>query len=83
MRYAVLDVKKTGKRIKELREEKNLSIEDVCEYMGFESVQAIYKWQRGDGMPSVDNLYALSRLFDTTVDDILCGDWEIEENGFS
>lgn len=46
--------------------------------MGLESVQAIYKWQRGDSLPTVDNLYALSALFQTSVDDILRGDLEEE-----
>ena len=74
MKYAVLDSKKTGERIRELRKAKHLTVEEISLYMGFESVQAVYKWQRGDSLPTVDNLYALSRLFDTSVDDILRGD---------
>ena len=76
MIYAVLDAKRTGERIKELRKENHLTVEEVSLYMGFESVQAVYKWQRGDSLPSVDNLYALSQLFRTSVDDILRGDRE-------
>lgn len=48
--------------------------------MGFESEQAVYKWQRGDSLPTVDNLYALSRLFGTSVDDILRGSREEDES---
>lgn len=51
--------------------------------MGFESEQAVYKWQRGDSLPTVDNLYALSRLFETTVDDILRGEREEDESPLS
>ncbi len=76
MMYAVLNAKRTGERIKELRKENGLTVEEVSRYMGFESVQAVYKWQRGDSLPSIDNLYALSQLFRTPVDDILCGDRE-------
>lgn len=71
MEYPVLDPKKTGERIRELRRERRLKVCEVAEYMGFESEQAVYKWQRGDSLPTVENLYALSRLFGTTVDDIL------------
>ncbi|MCR5212518.1 MAG: helix-turn-helix domain-containing protein [Lachnospiraceae bacterium] len=71
MEFAVLDAKKTGERIKELRKENHLTVEEVSSYMGFESVQAVYKWQRGDSLPTVDNLYALSQLFKTPVDEIL------------
>ena len=76
MIFAVLDAKKTGSRIKELRKENRLTVEEVSLYMGFESVQAVYKWQRGESLPTIDNLYALSQLFRTSVDDILRGDRE-------
>ncbi len=71
MEYPVLDPKKTGARIRQLRIESHLKVDDVARFMGFETGQAIYKWQRGDSLPSIDNLYALSRLFGTTVDEIL------------
>ncbi len=74
MDYPVLDVRAIGARIKSLRKENHLTVGDIAEFMGFESEQAVYKWQRGDSLPSVDNLYALSMLFHTTVDDILIGD---------
>ena len=63
----------TGNRIRELRREHHMKVDDIVSFMGFESQQAVYKWQRGESLPSVDNLYALSRLFGTTVDDILVG----------
>lgn len=71
--FPVLDPKATGARIKELRKQKHLKVEDVARFMGFESEQAVYKWQRGDSLPTIDNLYALSVLFETSVDDILRG----------
>ena len=80
MKYAVLDAKRTGERIRQLRKERHLSVEEISCHMGLESVQAIYKWQRGDSLPTVDNLYALSRLFQTSVDDILRGDLEEERS---
>ena len=70
--YPVIDPKATGLRIKELRQAQHLSVNDICQFMGFENPQAVYKWQRGESLPSVDNLFALSRLFQTTVDNLLC-----------
>ncbi len=55
----------------------------MSRFMGFESEQAVYKWQRGDSLPTVDNLYALSKLFETTVDDILRGEREEDEGPLS
>lgn len=71
MDFPVLDTKRTGAKIKELREKRNIGVEEVSEYMGFSSNQAVYKWQRGDTLPTVDNLYALSKLFDVSIDEIL------------
>ena len=71
MVYPVLDTKATGQQIKELRKKNKLSVEEVARFMGFESIQAVYKWQRGESLPTVDNLYALSQLFGTTIDEIL------------
>ena len=80
--YPVINMKATGNRIRDLRKERKMKIDDIVEYMGFESQQAVYKWQRGESLPTVDNLYALSRLFGTTVDDILVGSDE-EDQSFS
>jgi len=79
MNYPVLDFKATGERINQLRKDNNLRVTDVAEYMGFESTQAVYKWQRGESLPTVDNLYALSRLLHTSVDDILIGEKERDD----
>ena len=74
MSFPVLDMVATGKRIRELRIAKHLRVEDISAYMGFETPQAVYKWQRGQSMPTVDNLYALSALFGVPVDEILRGE---------
>ena len=79
MEYPILDLKKTGKRIKDLREEKDLSVEEVTEFLGHISAQSVYKWQRGECLPTIDNFYALSMLFKTPIDDILIGNRERDE----
>ncbi len=72
MKYPVIDVKATGEKIRQLRKEHHMKVEDIASYMGFGTDQAVYKWQRGDSLPTVDNLYALSILFNTSIEDILC-----------
>lgn len=69
--FPTIDLKATGKRISTLRLEKGYSVKDLQDFFGFEQPQAIYKWQWGQSLPSVDNLFALSRLFNTSIDDIL------------
>ena len=61
----------TGENITKLRKQKHLSVREIQEVFGFETPQAIYKWQRGATLPSIENLLALSRLFNTTIEDII------------
>lgn len=81
--FPVLDPVATGARIRELRNANRLTVDDVREFLGLESTQAIYKWQRGESLPTIDNLYALSTLFETSVDDILIGSREEDERSSS
>lgn len=71
--YPVVDLKRTGERIKELMIINDLSVVDVQEYLCMGCVQSIYRWINGKALPSVDNLYALSELFHTSIDDIVKG----------
>ena len=75
--YPVINTRETGRRICELRKERGITVRMLCEYMGFTEPQAIYKWQRGDSLPTVDNLFALSRILGTSIEDILIGDDEM------
>ena len=61
----------TGNRINSLRKLNGLSVKDIQEAMGFNTPQAVYKWMRGEALPSLDNLVILSELFDTAIDEIL------------
>ena len=69
--YPVIDPIATGANIVQLRKARGLTVRDLQSYFGFEEPQAIYKWQRGQSLPSVDNLYALGALLDVTMDEIL------------
>ena len=69
--FPVIDLKATGANIIRLRKECGLTVKDLQEYFGFECPQAIYKWQWGQSLPTIDNLFALSKLLHTTIDEIL------------
>lgn len=69
--YRTIDPIATGANIARLRKERGLTVRDLQSYFGFEEPQAIYKWQRGQSLPTVDNLYALGALLDVTMDEIL------------
>lgn len=61
----------TGANIKALIKTKGLKITDVQNILGFNTPQAIFKWMRGDAMPSIDNMVILAHLLDVTVDQII------------
>ena len=67
----VIDMIGTGQRILELRKAAGLSVSDLQRMFGFGTPQAIYKWQHGVAMPTIDNLVALAIVFGVTVDDII------------
>ena len=67
----VIDPVATGRNIVRLRTERGMTVRDLQEYFGFEEPQAIYKWQWGKSLPSVDNLYALSMLLGVSMNEIL------------
>ncbi len=69
--FPVIDLAATGANIIRLRKEKGLTVRDMQAYFGFEEPQAIYKWQSGKSLPSVDNLYALGALLEVPMEDIL------------
>lgn len=69
--FPVIDLAATGDNIRLLRIERGLSVKDLQSYFGFEEPRAIYKWQRGESLPTVDNLYALGRLLGVPMDQIL------------
>ena len=71
MDFPVIDPTATGWNIVRLRKARGLTVKDLQVYFGFEEPRAIYKWQRGETLPSVDNLYALSRILQVPMDSIL------------
>ena len=69
--FPAIDPIATGANIMRLRKERGLTVRDLQSYFGFEEPQAIYKWQRGQSLPTVDNLYALGALLDVPMEEIL------------
>ena len=70
-RFPRINLEKTGQNIARLMKENNLTVKDVQEAFGFEYPQAIYKWLRGESLPTIDNLVVLALLFKTTIDKIV------------
>lgn len=74
----------TGRNIMRLRQDAGLTVKDLQEIFGFGTPQAVYKWQHGSAIPTVDNLVVLSAIFGVPIDQILVIEREelIEEQEF-
>ena len=69
--WPVIDMAATGQNIVRLRKRAGLTVKDLQDIFGFATPQAIYKWQRGTAMPTLDNIAVLAAVFGVTIDDIL------------
>ena len=70
----IINMEETGSNIVRLREDAGLSVRDLQDIFGFATPQAIYKWQRGVSMPTIDNLVVLSMTFRVPIERILVVD---------
>lgn len=71
MTIPAIDMLATGRNIMKLRKAAGLSVREIQNIFGFTTPQAIYKWQHGTAMPTIDNLVVLAAVLDVTIDEIL------------
>ena len=56
-----------------MREKKGITVKTLQMFLGFNEPVSIYKWQRGECLPTFDNMYAMACLFGVGIDDLLVG----------
>ena len=67
-----------GNQLQKLREKHDMSQQDLAEKLNV-SRQAIYKWENNKGYPDIENLIALSDVFQVTVDEMIRSDDKLRE----
>lgn len=72
IKIPVFDVVQTGNKIKILRKENGFTVHELQVLFGFDYPQAIYAWESGKSIPTVDNLIVLARLFSVALDELIC-----------
>ena len=77
------DMKVVGNNLKRLRVAKNLSVDDVRQYLQLGSVQAIYKYEKGKSYPQTDTMFALMELYDANLYDITKEHEEDDKSSFA
>lgn len=69
-----INMVETGKKIEGMRKQAGMTVKELQEVFGFTTPQAIYKWQHGATMPTIDNLVILAAVFGCRIDDIIVTD---------
>ena len=72
--WPVVDMTATGRNIVRLRKQTGMTVRDLQDIFGFSNPQAIYKWQRGQAMPTIDNLVVLAAALGVGLDVIIIVD---------
>ena len=68
-----IDKKETGKQIRRIMEETGYTCKDIQNYLSLSCVQTVYRWLDGTNLPTLDNLYALSKLMGKPLDAFVVG----------
>ena len=71
MAIPTIDMVRTGQNINRLRKAAGVTVRDLQDVFGFATPQAIYKWQHGAALPTIDNLVVLAAVLGVKIDDIL------------
>lgn len=69
--YRNLDMLKSGQTIKEAVQSKGYTVREIQKILQFECTNSIYRWYKGIILPSVNNLYVLSKVLEVHMEDLL------------
>lgn len=69
--FVSLDIILTGQRIHSVIKDSGYSIRQIQEMLSLSCPQPVYRWIHGSALPSVDNLYRLSKIFQIHMEDLL------------
>lgn len=72
--YPEINMIQTGRLLREISKRKNFSVKKIQEALGLASNQAIYDWFNGKTLPTLNNLFALSHLFEVPMESMIISD---------
>lgn len=76
----MIDAKRTGRRIKETCDKKGITVKQIQQELNIGSFQSIYSWFQGKTLPTLDNLYALSKLLKVSMESMIVEQSEYRKN---
>ncbi|MBB5226790.1 XRE family transcriptional regulator [Treponema ruminis] len=70
----VINVAATAARIKEYRIRAGYSVREIQNIFNFSSPEAVYAWEKGKYLPTIDNMIVIADVYGVTVDDFIVRD---------
>ena len=80
MNYPIINLKMTGNNLKEICQDRNIAVKDIQAFLSLSCVHTVYKWFRGESLPSIDHLYALQELMNVSMSEMIVGNLNNSEN---
>lgn len=74
--YPNIDMIKTGQKIKEYIRNAGYSVKDIQNLLNLSCPQPIYRWFKGQILPSVDHLYTLSLVLGIHMEEMIVSQQE-------
>ncbi|MGL6198380.1 MAG: helix-turn-helix domain-containing protein [Lachnospiraceae bacterium] len=68
---SVIDPVATGRNLNDIRRDRDISVTALRDILGFSTTNAIYKWFRGDSLPTLDNMVILSSVLNVSLNDMI------------
>lgn len=69
--YPTIDMERFGENLREICEAKNVTANELKNYLHLGSIQAVYMWFQGKRLPNLDNMYAISRYLGVSIDNLI------------
>ncbi len=66
-----IDLPATGENIRTIMAANNVTAADIADMLGFTTLNAVYRWLRGETLPTIDNLVILAAVLNTTLNDLI------------
>ena len=70
----VINVAATAAKIKECRVRAGYSVREIQAIFNFSSPEAIYAWEKGKYIPSIDNMIVIAEVYGVSIDEFIVRD---------
>lgn len=70
----IIDVAATAANIKACRIRAGYSVREIQNIFNFSSPEAVYAWEKGKNLPTIDNMIVIASVYGVTIDQIVITD---------